>query len=111
MRRLEDPDLHWQFTSPAHVKGLAAEVSEAIRAGTRATVWVAPVIVVWGGFAQGVGGNKCTFVQGDALAQWLQDPPPQIAPGRVEQIAQADGGALAGLDVIRQSSGSVRLWR
>jgi len=35
VRRLEDPDLHWQFTSPARVKGLAVEVSEAIRAGTR----------------------------------------------------------------------------
>jgi hypothetical protein len=70
-----------------------------------------PVIVMWGDFAQGVWGNKCTFVQGDALAQWLQDQPPQIAPGRVEQIAQAVGGALAGLDVTRQSSGSVRLLR
>jgi hypothetical protein len=56
--------LHWQFTSPAHVKGLAVEVSEAIRAGTRATVWVTPVVVVWGDFTQGVGGNKITFVQG-----------------------------------------------
>ena len=109
VRRLEDPDLHWQFTSPAHVKGLAVEVSEAIRAGTRATVWVTPVVVVWGDFAQGVAGNKCTFVQGDALAQWLRDQPAQIAPGRVEQIAEAVGGALAGPDVTRRWPRSVRL--
>jgi hypothetical protein len=109
VRRLEDPDLHWQFTSPAHVKRLAVEVSEAIRAGTRATVWVTPVVVVWGDFAHGVGGNKCTFVQGDALAQWLRDQPAQIAPGRVEQIAEAVGGALAGPDVTRRWSRSVRL--
>jgi len=108
VRRLEDPDLHWRFTSPAHVKGLAREVHECIRASTRATVWVTPVIVVWGDFAQGVGGDKCTFVHGDALAQWLREQPPRIAPGRVEQIADAVGTTLAGLDVTRRSSGSVR---
>jgi hypothetical protein len=108
VRRLEDPDLHWRFTSPAHVKGLAREVHECIRASTRATVWVTPVIVVWGDFAQGVGGDKCTFVHGDALVQWLKDQPPRIAPGRVEQIAEAVGATLVGLDVTRQSSGSVR---
>ena len=108
VRRLEDPDLHWRFTDPGHIKGLAGEVSQAIRASTRATVWVTPVIVVWGDFAQGVGGDKCTFVHGDTLAQWLRDQPPRIAPGRVEQIAEAVGATLAGLDVTRQSSGSVR---
>jgi hypothetical protein len=57
VRRLEDPDLYWRFTSPARIKGLAVKVSQAIRAGTRATVWVTPVIVVWGEFAQVVGGR------------------------------------------------------
>jgi len=96
VRRLEDPDLHWRFTSPAHVKGLAVEVSEAIRASTRATVWVTPVIVVWGEFAQ------------VALARWLKDQPARIAPGRVEQIAEAVASALAGVDVTRRWSRSVR---
>ena len=58
VRRLEDPDLHWRFTDPAHIKGLAVEVSQAIRASTRATVWVTPVIVVWGEFAQVVGETR-----------------------------------------------------
>jgi len=102
VRRLEDPDLHWRFTSPAHVKGLAVEVSEAIRASTRATVWVTPVIVVWGEFAQVVGGDTCKFVHGDALARWLNDQPARIAPSRVEQIAEAVAGALAGLEVTRR---------
>jgi Nuclease-related domain len=26
VRRLEDPDLHWRFTDPGHIKGLAVEV-------------------------------------------------------------------------------------
>jgi hypothetical protein len=108
VRRLENPDSHWQFTSPAHVKGLAREVHEGIRASTRATVWVTPVIVVWGDFAQVVGGDTCTFVHGDALAQWLRDQPARIAPGRVEQIAEAVGGALAGPDVTRRWLRSVR---
>jgi len=107
--RIEDPDLHSRFTSPAHVKGLAREVHEAIRASTRATVWVTPVIVVWGDFAQVVAGDTCTFVHGDALAQWLKDQPARIAPGRVEQIAEAVAGALARPDVTRRWARSVRL--
>jgi Nuclease-related domain len=102
VRRLEDPELQWRFSSPAHVKGLAVEVSEAIRASTRATVWVTPVIVVWGEFAQVVGGDTCKFVHGDALARWLNDQPARIAPPRVEQIAEAVAGALAGLEVTRR---------
>ena len=107
-RRIEGPDLHWQLTSPAHVKGLAVEVSQAIRDGTRATVWVTPVIVMLGEFAQMVGGEACKFVHGDALARWLKDEPARIAPGRVEQIAEAVASALAGLDVTRWWSPSVR---
>lgn len=95
VRRLEDPDSHWRFTSPAHVKSLAREVHEAVRASTRASVWVTPVIVVWGDFAQLVAGDSCTFVHGDALAGWLLDQPARIAPVRVDQIAEAVAGALA----------------
>jgi len=108
VRRVEAPDLYWRFTSTAHVKALAAEVSQAIRARTRATVWVTPVIVVWGEFAQVVGGDTVKFVHGDALARWLQDQPACIAPGRVEQIAEAVASALAGLDATRLWSRSVR---
>jgi len=107
-RRIEGPNLHWQLTSPTHVKGLAVEVSEAIRASTRATVWVTPVIVVWGEFAQVVGGDTCKFVHGDALARWLRDQPAQIAPGRVEQIAEAVASALTGPDVTGRWSRSSR---
>ena len=108
VRRLEDPDLHWRFTDPGHIKGLAVEVSQAIRASTRATVWVTHVIVVWGEFAQVVGGDTCTFVHGDALARWLRDQPARIAPGRVEQIAEAVAGALTGPDVTSRWSRSFR---
>ena len=62
VRRTEDPDLNWRLTSPAHVKSLAREVHVAVRASTRASVWVTPVIVVWGEFAQVVGGDTCKFV-------------------------------------------------
>jgi hypothetical protein len=55
-----------------------------------------------------VGGDTCTFVHGDALARWLKDQPARIAPGRVEQIAEAVASALAGLDVTRRWSRSVR---
>ena len=92
----------------ADIKGLAVEVSEAIRAGTRATVWVTPVIVVWGEFAQVVGGDTVKFVHGDALARWLRDQPVTTHPDRVAQIAEAVASALAGLDATRRWSPSVR---
>lgn len=104
VRRIEDPDLPGQFRSPAHVKGLAREVSEAVRASTRARVWVTPVIVIWGGFAQEVAGDTCKFVHGDALARWLGDQPVRIAPDRVEQIADAVADALTGPAVSQRSA-------
>lgn len=73
VRRIEGPGSDWRFTSPAPVKCQAAQGSEAIRASTCATVWVIPVIVVWGDFAQVVAGDTCKFVHGDALAGWLKD--------------------------------------
>jgi len=107
-RRIEGLDLHWQLTGPAHVKSLAREVHVAVRASTRASVWVTPVIVVWGEFAQVVGGDTCKFVHGDALTRWLRDQPACIAPGRVEQIAEAVACALAGPDVALRSARSLR---
>jgi len=108
VRRIEDPDLNWRLTSPAHVKSLAREVHDSVRASTHASVWVTPVIVVWGEFAQVVAGDTCKFVHGDALAQWLRDQPARIAPGRVEQIADAVAGALAGPDVTLRWARPVR---
>lgn len=108
VRRIEGPGSDWRFTSPAHVKGLAIEVSEAIRSNTRATVWVMPVIVVWGDFAQVVAGDTCRFVHGDALAGWLKNQPVRIAPVRVEQIAEAVAGALANPDVTQGLAWLVR---
>lgn len=102
VRRIEDPDSCWRFASSAHIKNLAREVHEAVRASTRASVWVTPVIVVWGDFAQVVAGDTCTFVHGDALAGWLRDQPARIAPVRVDQIAEAVAGALASPDVTRR---------
>jgi len=102
VRRLKDPDLPSRFTSPAHVRGLTVAVSKAIRASTRATVWVRPVIVVWGEFAQVVAGDTCKFVHGDALAGWLKDQPARIAPERVAQIADAVASVLSGPEITRR---------
>ena len=91
-----------------NVIGLAVAGSQAIRTTTRATVWVTPVIVVWADFTQVVGQTRAgSFVS--ALSRGgSRIKLARIAPGRVEQIAEAVGATLAGLDVTRQSSGSVR---
>ena len=108
VRRIEDRDIRYDIPGIARVKGLAREVHEAVLSGTRASVWVTPVIVVWGDFAQMVAGDKCKFVHGDALAQWLREQPLRIAPVRVEQIAEAVAGALAAPDLPHPSAHSVR---
>lgn len=89
IRRIEDPDLSYQYDASKRIIPLAFEVRDRLRAGTRATQFVTPVVVVWGRFPQQVAGGTCTFVHGDHLLQWLQGQPQRVAPARAEQFAAA----------------------
>lgn len=87
IQRIEDPDMSYRYDGARHVRGQAREVHERVLAGTRARVWVTPVVVIWAEFPDRVAGVDCIFVHGDALADWLRSQPKRVAPNRVEQLA------------------------
>jgi hypothetical protein len=89
VRRVEDPDLFYRLDSVGYLKGLARAVHDRIRIESRASVWVEPVFVIWGGFPQRVAGETCKFVHGEELATWLESQPKRIDASRVDQLALA----------------------
>ena len=89
VRRVEDPDLSYRHGGVGYLKGLAREVHDRLRTESRVSVWVEPVIVVWGDFPQGVAGDTCKFVHGEGLATWLEQQQKRIAASRVDQLALA----------------------
>jgi len=89
VRHHEDSNLPWTFDGSSRLKGLAVQVRDQVRSGTRATVWVTPVFVLWSSFPQGVGGEGVTYVAGERLVAWLEEQPVRMAPDRVQQVADA----------------------
>jgi len=89
VRRVEDPDLSWRHGGVGYLKGLARDVHDRLRTQSRVSVWVEPVIVVWGDFPQRVAGETCKFVHGEDLAIWLEQQPKRIDASRVDQLAFA----------------------
>lgn len=89
VRHHEDSNVTWTFDGSSRLKGLAVQVRDQVHAGTRATVWVTPVVVLWSNFPQGVGGDRVAYVAGERLAAWLTDQPVRMAPNRVQQVVEA----------------------
>lgn len=87
--RIDDPNLHYVHTGSAHLLHLASETHERVRATSRISQWVTPVMVWWAEFPQRVVEGRCVHVHGDDLVQWLLDRPTQIAPSRVQRVADA----------------------
>jgi hypothetical protein len=89
VRRVEDPDLSYRVGGVGYLKGLARDVHDRLRSESRVSVWVEPVIVLWGAFPQRVAGETCKFVHGEELATWLEQQPKRIDASRVDQLASA----------------------
>lgn len=89
VRRLEDPELTYRFDAAKKIIPLAMEVRDHLRAATRATQYVQAVVVVWGRFPAGVAGERCKYVHGDRLSEWLREQPQRVAPERVDQFSAA----------------------
>ncbi|MEI2650145.1 MAG: nuclease-related domain-containing protein [Dermatophilaceae bacterium] len=71
------------------VKALAAELSQRVRTATRIFQFVTPVVVVWGELNDHAAGDKCYFVAGEHLTEWLQQRPTTVAPNRLAQVTAA----------------------
>ena len=87
--RPDDPDLHYQHTGTRHLLGLARETHARVLARSRINQWVTPVMVWWADFPQRVAEDRCAYVHGEELIDWLRSRPTQIAPSRIEQVADA----------------------
>jgi hypothetical protein len=88
-RRLDDPDLAYQHAGSAHLLNLARQTHERVFASSRIRTWVTPVMVLWADFPQRVVAERCVYVHGDELVEWLRSRPQTIAPARVSRVAAA----------------------
>ncbi len=89
VERFGDSDLQYTHPGPGHLLGLARETHDRVRAATRLSQWVTPVMVMWGDFPQRLVEDRCVYLHGDELAAWLASQPQRIAPNRVGQVAEA----------------------
>lgn len=87
--RLDDPALHYEHTGASHLRRLARETHDQVLAVSRLNVWVTPVMVWWASFPQRVDEGPCVHVDGDDLVAWLRSLPIQIAPSRLDRVAEA----------------------
>ncbi|UQX88817.1 NERD domain-containing protein [Jatrophihabitans telluris] len=88
--RLDDPDLSYEFTGSRHVQGLALQAHSRLATGSKIQQCVQPGVVFWCDFPKGlVEDQRCTYVHGDALAEWMAGQPQRIAPSRVTHLAEA----------------------
>jgi len=89
VRRLDDRELTYRHPGSAHLLSLARETHQRVLAKSRIKTWVTPVMVIWAEFPQRVVGDWCVYVHGEDLVGWLRERPQTIAPGRVQQVAEA----------------------
>ena len=95
VRRLDDPDLTYRHTGTSHLMSLARHTHKKILTTSRIRTWVTPVMVLWAEFPQRVAENRCAYVHGEELVNWLRARPHTVAPNRVEQVAEAVRAAWA----------------
>ena len=78
---LEDPGDGWVCRGMVpKMRAACAELKERIECGSGVRIWVQAVVVLWGRFPERVAQlSDVTFVQGDALVEWLgkRDPWPR----------------------------------
>ena len=89
VRRLDDPDLTDSHPGAAHLLHLAKETHDRVLAATRISAWVTPVLVLWAVLPQGEVQDRCAYVHGDRIADWLRAKPQTIAQQRLRQVADA----------------------
>lgn len=97
LRRHEDPDLpaYVHESLPRRQRAGAVRLKEALKQETRISVWVSPVVVIWGGFPQGkVVDDGVTFIRGDLVGEWLLDQPGQLVPEHQARVAAGISAAL-----------------
>ena len=95
VQRFDNPALGYTHPGAGHAMALAKETHDRVLAASRLNVWVMPVMVLWADFPQGVTEDRCIFVHGDRLADWLRTRPSRISADRIEQVWEMVIRALA----------------
>lgn len=88
VQRLDNPALGYTHPGPGHVIAQAKETHDRVLTASRLNVWIAPVMVLWANFPQGVTDDRCTFVHGDRVAEWQRAQPVKISEDRIEQVSE-----------------------
>lgn len=87
VHRFDDPSLTYNHPGAEHLMALAKETHDRVLSASRLNVWVAPVMVLWADFPKRATEDRCFFVHGDELADWLRNQPTQIADNRIQQVS------------------------
>ncbi len=97
LRRHEDPDLPANVYEalPGRQKAAATRLKRALSQETKISVWVTPVVVIWGGFPEGtVEADGVTFIRGDLVRGWLREQRGRLVPEHQRRVALGLGAAL-----------------
>lgn len=95
VQRLDNPTLGYTHPGAGQVIALAKETHDRVLAASRLNVWIVPVMVIWADFPEGVTEDRCTFVHGDRVTDWLRAQPVKISADRIEQVSEMVHRALS----------------
>jgi hypothetical protein len=92
--RRHDPDAHYSCEEiRPKALGAAARLKGDIERRTGHRAWVQAVVVFWSEFPEGlVEADKCVFIEGSRLCEWLRHRPERLGEGDVELIANCVAG-------------------
>ena len=91
VRWREDPNDGYDNAHLAgRMRARAAELSAALRAHGVPGIWVQPVVVLWGAFAQRlIESERVAWVEGRALRSVLEGRPTALTPARITEASIA----------------------
>ena len=116
LARRHDPDENLNFARiRPRALAAAAALKEDIELQTGRRIWVQAVVVFWSEFPEGfVKDDKCVFIEGSRLHDWLPKQPDRFGQADVEEIAAgiasiaedapADKVAAAAVDSTRRNA-------
>lgn len=110
VRRYEDAELTYIAEGlPQRMRSLARHVHDEVREKVRMSVWVTPVVVLWGGYeAQVEEVEGVAYIHGERLNDWLRSRPTRLPPQATARVTAALDESAAGDDRSRRSVHATR---
>lgn len=91
VRRYEDPDLSYVADGlPQRMRALARQVHDQVKVAAKVSVWVQPLVVLWGEFDAGeIDDTGVTYLHGSRLREWVLGQPQRLPNTGVERVLRA----------------------